>query len=225
MTQLKPNKGQAGGRRRKGEQTRALILEGALNVIAREGLRGITHRSVAAEADVQVSLTTYYFKDIDSLILQAFELFCHRSRPTNDQIWADLFDYLHGFSWAELRKRSVREEICENLSRRATAILLQGVIETPAGLAVEQAFFGSVPQVPELRELAEDHRASLLSPLIDLCKRFNKKDPEIDAALLLDTITRLEYEALLQPPETIDRDRIERLLRRQIGWALGLKRA
>jgi len=212
-------------RRSKGEQTRASILDGALAVIAREGLRGVTHRSVAAAAGVQLSLTTYYFKDIDSLITQAFERFCQRSRSTNEQIWADLFDYLEGFSAAELRKRRVRETICDHLARRATAILLQGVLETPEGLAVEQAFLSCVPRSAELQKLAAEHRSSLLSPLVALCRRFNTVDPEIDATLLLDTLTRLEYDALMLPPSAIDRDAIERLLRRQIGWALGLKRA
>ncbi len=212
-------------RRSKGEQTREVILDGALRVLARDGLRGVTHRAVAAEAGVQLSLTTYYFKDIDALIEQAFELFCERARPTNEQIWATLFDYLDRYTAAEMRKTSVREQICLDLAHMATDIILQGVTETPEGLAVEQVFLSSVPQAANLREMAAQHRQSLLNPLVRLCSLVNKRDPEIDAALLLDTMTRLEYEAILLAPEDIDREHIARLLRRQIGWALGLKRA
>ena len=212
-------------RRSKGEQTREVILDGALRVIARDGLRGVTHRAVAAEAGVQLSLTTYYFKDIGALILEAFELFCVRSRPTNEQIWGEIFAYLDGFSGTELRKTPVREAIAQHLSQRATDILLGGVLENPEGLAVEQVFFTSVLQSPSLRELAAAHRASLITPLVEICRRFNKQDPELDAQLLLDTMTRLEYEALSVEPEDIDRDHIHKLLRRQIGWALGLKSA
>lgn len=212
-------------RRSKGEQTREVILDGALSVLAREGLRGVTHRAVAAEAGVQLSLTTYYFKDINALIEQAFELFCKRSKPNNEEIWIQLFDYMDRFSAAELRKTAVREQICSDLAEMATDILLRGVRETPEGLAVEQVFLSSVPQAANLRQMAAEHRQSLLNPLIKLCGRVNRKDPEIDAALLLDTMTRLEYEAILLEPDEIDRDRMARLLRRQIGWALGLKRA
>ncbi|MEE4191591.1 MAG: TetR family transcriptional regulator [Halieaceae bacterium] len=212
-------------RRSKGEQTREMILDGALRVLARDGLRGVTHRAVAAEAGVQLSLTTYYFKDIDALIEQAFELFCERARPTNENIWTTLFDYMDRYSPAELRKNAVRERICADLADMATDIILQGVAEKPEGLAVEQVFLSSVPQAENLREMATQHRQSLLNPLVRLCSLVNKRDPEIDAALLLDTMTRLEYEALLLAPEEIDRDYIARLLRRQIGWALGLKRA
>ncbi len=212
-------------RRSKGAQTRELILDGALRVLAREGLRGVTHRAVAAEAGVQLSLTTYYFKDINALIEQAFELFCARSRPNNEKIWVDLFNYMDRYTPAELRKTAVREQICIDLAEMATDILLHWVKETPEGLAVEQVFLSSVQQAPNLRDMAAEHRQSLLNPLIRLCSLVNRKDPEIDAALLLDTMTRLEYEAILMDPQDIDREHIVRLLRRQIGWALGLKRA
>ncbi len=212
-------------RRSKGEQTRLVILEGALQIIAAEGLRGVTHRAVAAAAGVQLSLTTYYFRDINALIEEAFELFCERSRPTNEQIWADIFGYLDRFSAAELRKTAVRERLADDLSAQATDVLVGGVLDNPVGLRVEQVFFSSVLQSPSLRELANGHRQSLLNPLVAICRRFNRKDPELDAELLLDTMTRLEYEALLLDPADIDRVHIRALLRRQIGWALGLKRA
>ena len=69
------------------------------------------------------------------------------------------------------------------------------------------------------------HRQQLLEPLVRLCRRFNPADPEIDAELLLDTVTALEYQALAMPPEQVDEELLRRLLRRHIGWLLGLKRA
>jgi hypothetical protein len=62
-------------------------------------------------------------------------------------------------------------------------------------------------------------------PTRDSGGRFNRQDPELDGELLLDTVTRVEYEALLLEPAEIDGDHIRKLLRRQIGWALGVKRA
>jgi DNA-binding transcriptional regulator YbjK len=221
MIQAKNNR----KRRSKGERTRLGILEGALRVIADEGLRGVTHRAVAAQAGVQLSLTTYYFKDIHTLIEEAFELFCQRSRPTNERIWSGLFAYLDRFPTGELRKTAVREKIAEHLSQAATDILVEGVLHNPDGLKVEQALFSSVLQSPSLREIAAKHRLSLLAPLVEICRRFNRHDPELDAELLLDTMTRLEYEALLREPDDIDREHIHRLLRRLSGWALGLRRA
>ncbi|BBX72701.1 DNA-binding transcriptional regulator [Mycobacterium shinjukuense] len=46
---------------------RQAIVEAAGRVIAREGLGKLTHRRVAAEANVPVGSTTYYFNDLGAL--------------------------------------------------------------------------------------------------------------------------------------------------------------
>ncbi|GAB7145457.1 TetR/AcrR family transcriptional regulator [Mycobacterium riyadhense] len=46
---------------------RQAIVEAAGRVIARRGLGELTHRRVAAEADVPVGSTTYYFRDLGAM--------------------------------------------------------------------------------------------------------------------------------------------------------------
>lgn len=227
MTDATPKRDTSTGRglSAKGEQTRTRILDAVLRVIAREGTRGVTHRSVAAEADVQLSLTTYYFSDIDELIRESFSYFSRRSRPDLEAFWDSVFEYLDSFSAAELRLARVREKICEQLARRGTDYLVSQIINKPVGLAVEQVLFTHTRLSPELREMGEAHRELLFRPLVDLCARFNRKDPEVEAKLLLNSITTLEYQALATPEDAIDRAELHSLLRRHIGWVLGLKRA
>ena len=65
---------------RKGsEQRRQAILDAAMRIIVRDGVRAVRHRAVAAEADVPLSATTYYFKDINDLITDTFARFVERS--------------------------------------------------------------------------------------------------------------------------------------------------
>lgn len=215
----------AGTRRAKGKKTRRKILEATLEVIAGEGIRGVTHRAVAAEAGVQLSLTTYYFKDIEELIKEAFQLFCERMRPDLASMWADIFAYLDRIPAAELRRKATREQVCERLTRMAGDYLVTQILHKPTGLAVEQIFFSEARLSPDLRRMGAEHRAQLLQPLVQLCRYFNRRDPEIDAELLLDTITALEYQGAGRPREELDRQRVNDLLRRQLGWIMGLKRA
>jgi len=212
-------------RRAKGAQTRLRILRAVLALMAREGTRGVTHRAVAAEAGVQLSLTTYYFRDIEAMMREAFILFSQQSRPDVELLWQEVFAYLDGFSAAQLRKTAVREEICEELAQRAADYITSQIIDKPVGLAVEQILFTHTRLSPELRRLGEAHRRQLLEPLEALCRRFNSDDPHVDAELLLNTVTTLEYQALAIPRDRIDRGQLLRLLRRHIGWVLGLKRA
>ncbi|MDN5401705.1 MAG: TetR family transcriptional regulator, partial [Pseudomonas sp.] len=54
--------------RRGSEQRRQDILDAAMRIVVRDGVRAVRHRAVAAEAGVPLSATTYYFKDIDDLL-------------------------------------------------------------------------------------------------------------------------------------------------------------
>jgi DNA-binding transcriptional regulator YbjK len=57
------------GRRARGERRRRTILEATLRVIERDGVAGVSHRSVAREAGVPTTSTTYYFASLDDLLI------------------------------------------------------------------------------------------------------------------------------------------------------------
>ena len=61
------------------EQRRQDILDAAMRIVVRDGVRAVRHRAVAAEAQVPLSATTYYFKDIDDLLTDTFAQYVERS--------------------------------------------------------------------------------------------------------------------------------------------------
>lgn len=62
-------KPQPDGRKARGEKRRTEIIEATLRVIERDGVAGVTHRTVAAEADVPTTSTTYHFAGLDDLLI------------------------------------------------------------------------------------------------------------------------------------------------------------
>lgn len=52
-----------------GRRTR--IIDAALRVVAADGIAGLSHRTVAAEADVPLGSTTYHFRSLDELLVAA----------------------------------------------------------------------------------------------------------------------------------------------------------
>ncbi|MFJ7410891.1 TetR/AcrR family transcriptional regulator [Streptomyces sp. NPDC098077] len=50
---------------------RERIIDAALRVIAADGMAGLSHRTVAAEADVPLGSTTYHFGSLDELLVAA----------------------------------------------------------------------------------------------------------------------------------------------------------
>ncbi|MEU8530356.1 MULTISPECIES: TetR/AcrR family transcriptional regulator [Streptomyces] len=57
--------------RRYDPDRRGRIVDAALRVVGRAGLAGLTHRTVAAEADVPLGSTTYHFASLDELLVAA----------------------------------------------------------------------------------------------------------------------------------------------------------
>jgi DNA-binding transcriptional regulator YbjK len=61
------------------ESTRNALLQATLDVVADYGVRGVTHRRVAAASGMSLGLTSYHFVNIDDLILEAFRLFVRQT--------------------------------------------------------------------------------------------------------------------------------------------------
>ena len=206
------------GTRPRGEQTRRRILDATLAVIAHEGVRGTTHRAIAREAGVQLSLTTYYFRDLNELISLAFRTFMDRDYGTMTEQWDKAFRYLDQFSSAALTDEETRRRIVDYCTKRVVDHIRHGLTDHPEGLAVEHHFFYEALNDPTLQALSDVHRHHLMQPMVRFCEYFNASDPETDARLLLGTITRLEYQALPSAPDNVDYSSIRNEIRRIVGW-------
>lgn len=57
--------------RRYDPERRQRIVDAALRVAGEKGIAGLSHRSVAAEADVPLGSTTYHFRTLDDLLVAA----------------------------------------------------------------------------------------------------------------------------------------------------------
>ena len=202
-------------RRAKGEQTRRQILEAALRVIADRGYGAATHRAVAAEAGVNLSLTTYYFKDLGEMLAQAFIHYKEQLHRDAGSQWRAVFDHIGRLDAADLADAGVRRELAESLARRLADYLENHIRCPPQGVAVEMAVFFDLHLHESQRELAYKLRSRFLQDFIEVCRRLDTADPATDAELIMGALHRLECEALAVPgqhrPDTIFRQ-LRRLL-------------
>jgi DNA-binding transcriptional regulator YbjK len=54
---------------------RQALLEAAVELVAEQGVGGITHRAVAKRAGLPLSTTSYFFESLDDLVLEALRVF------------------------------------------------------------------------------------------------------------------------------------------------------
>ncbi len=198
-------------RKSRGEATRRQLLKATLAVIAQKGLECVTHRAVAAKAEMNLSLTTYHFKDLQHLINEAFKFYVARGREHLDDQWLEISASL---AQHNLSDRNQDQEILETLTDIATDYTWTQAQLYPDSLKVEMVLLFTVHRDSELRTLALEYREYVLSHITGICEKLGSHEAEVDARLLLGTIQRLEYEAVTEP-EIACRLDIERQLRRQ----------
>ncbi|MFJ8742992.1 TetR/AcrR family transcriptional regulator [Embleya sp. NPDC127516] len=76
---------------RQNSPRRAALLDGTIEVLAREGARGLTQRAVDKEAGVPVGTASNYFRNRDDLLVQAGARVYERLRPEEGAL-AEMFD-------------------------------------------------------------------------------------------------------------------------------------
>ena len=203
------------------EQRRRLILEAALRIVIREGVRGIRHRAVAKEADVPLAATTYYFKDIQELINDTFTLYAEQALEVVNQFAMRLYEPLAGaegksFVDAMASDSNMSETIADNM----TQYVVEQVTQHRDALIAEQAFKYEAILSPHLRKLGEVHKLALMQKLTDLLELMQSPNPVADATIFISILHRIEYEGLLVDAENLDRGVIRSTLLRQLNLML-----
>lgn len=197
------------------EQRRRLILEAALRIVVREGVRGIRHRAIAKEAEVPLAATTYYFKDIEELINDTFTLYAEQALAVVNQFSMRLYEPdKTGKSFTDLLGSSdVKPEM---VADKMTDYVIEQITKHRDSLIAEQAFRYEAILSPRLRILGRAHKEALVEKLTELLGLLRSPNPLADAKIIIAILHRLEYQGLLVEPEEIDEADIRNTLLRQL---------
>lgn len=206
--------------RRTGVERRERILNATLAIIARDGVRGVRHRAVAAEADVPLSATTYYFKDLGDLLGDAFRHYAKITMAANRAFEKRSYDALREFEGRDRSDPEVKAPLIDAMTELTVAHIEQQVTDGREFRLVESAFSDEALRDPGLKGVL----AEKFQVVVDLMEAFlalaGSAQPQLDAKLLLATILRTEYECVLQSSTDFDRPSVERIIRRQIELLL-----
>lgn len=204
------------------EQRRLAILEAALRVVVRDGVRGVRHRAVAAEAGVPLSATTYYFKDINELLADAFTLFAEKTIKTFiDPFWARVNDWIQDFPRQTRQHQESMRQVIEHLSVMGAQHILMRVREHRDQLITEHAFWYAALADERLQNLAMQHGSRQLEYFLQILTYVGANDVELGARALITTVRRLEYEGMLDPVAVND-DYVHAVLNHQIRAVLSV---
>lgn len=183
------------------EQRRQLILDAAMRIVVRDGVRGVRHRAVAAEAGVPLSATTYYFKDIEDLLTDTFAQYVERSAAYMAKLWLNTEAVLRQLLAQGDGSPQARAELADEVARMTADYVQRQLLTRRDFMMAEQAFRQEALLCPRLADLVCAHEQILLHGTRQLLQVVGSRQPEQDAQMLTAIIEQMEYQGLLKHAE------------------------
>ncbi|MBJ9976053.1 TetR family transcriptional regulator [Pseudomonas sp. S75] len=179
------------------EQRRQQILDAAMRIVVRDGVRGVRHRAVAAEAGVPLSATTYYFKDIEDLLADAFAQYVERSAAYMAKLWSNTEGVLRALLAQGDSSALSRARLADEVARMTADYVIRQLHGRRDFLMAEQAFRQEALLNPRLADLVHAHEQILLHGAWQMLEVVGSREPRQDALVLTAIIEQMEYQGLL----------------------------
>lgn len=208
--------------RQSSEQRRLAILNAALRVLVRDGVRGVRHRAVAKEADVPLSATTYYFKDIHDLLADALTLFANDMVQTFvDPFWSRANEWIRSYP-PEVRQDPEKfAAIVDHMAGLGADYILSRVSNHRQQLLLEHAFWYAALTDERMHTIALQHGRRILVNFMRILEYVGAREVELGAKAIHMTVRGLEYEGLLGSPD-FTREKVKAALHHKIRAVLAV---
>ena len=175
----------------KGEQTRAKILRAAQRVIAEHGVGGTTHRAIAAQAGVKLSLTSYYFGSLAELLEAAWDDHRARSAPHSVAMlkrMTELFQELRAARTGHARAVHVLA-----LADHLASYIAQEARDRQLDLAIDCSFLFAWSLPDTLRRKVVAHNRLWVSRIAEQLHYVGSTNPDTDAQNWLAVARHCEF--------------------------------
>lgn len=157
--------------RRYDPERRQRIIDAAIRVVGAKGIAGLSHRSVAAEADVPLGSTTYHFKTLDELMVAAL-------RQANE-----------GFAKVVASRGGI-EDPRTDLAGELAGLMGEWLAGDRTGVELEYELYLAALRRPALRPVAAEWAA-------DLVERLTRRTDPVTARALVAMLDGLCLQVLL----------------------------
>lgn len=181
---------------------RNLILQATLDLIEHEGLRAVRHRAVAAAAKVPLSATTYYFQDIDELIVDSFVYFMEQNVQQQQLVFSEILNAIDELDSSDKGSDSILELIHQQL-----VSYIEQQVSDKSSRVIERAFSEYASRIPALAIAVLCIQEYFEQQIIALLTRLKVDEVEFKAQLILSFISFIEDRFMLSGK--LDKTKIE----------------
>lgn len=206
----------------RGEETRSRINRATLEIIKRDGMRGVRHRAVAKEASVPLGATTYHFKNIEDLIVSAFNYW--RAQPTvgpNPYV-RQILGSIESRAADMLKGPEERIALAREIYKFTVDYEIDQIENCRDSCIVQLAFYHESIHIKALQQEVFDYWQSELDDLIVAFTALASPAPEAEARICQSLFHQLEREAMMKGGD-YDRDKLKATLHRYVSHIVGVE--
>ena len=186
-------------------ERREILLEAALRIISREGLRGLKYRSLAKEAQVPLGSATYYFSSIEDVYVGAYALFNQKTHGNTEGLKQAADRILIGYLKNERSPEALASAI-EALSVLLCDYVEQLVVRELDHRKIEAAFTHAAIVDGVIREPFWNRQQLFLQLSSQWFEDFGLQRSQEAAACFLALINHLERQHLLSGRVEFERE-------------------
>jgi len=172
------------------ERRRRTILEAAIRIIGEGGPDAITHRAVAARAQVPLGSITYYFENRDRLIVEAF-----RHLMAETRLWLAA---LAGEGKSPRRKLNLQDVI------DVASLVLQREFTEPANVRAEYELMLYITHAPSLRREFLAYQRSIEAGFAQALELLGTPRPTEASRTIIGLVRSFELERFVDPEASLE---------------------
>lgn len=204
------------------EQTRAKILDAALDIMIEEGIRAVRHRAVARRAGVALGSTTYHFASIEELIISAFQHWRGKALLTDSPFFRKTQEILAPYG-DEVVPADDRPRVAAAIYDVSVGYLGSQLSGKREDRLLELAFHHESVRVESLHELVMGEWNNQLDYLGSVHRSMNSPQPEEDARITFALFRQLEQLTVIENQPRLDMGRVRRTLHRHMTLCFGVE--
>lgn len=194
---------------KKSQVSKKKLLNACLEIIGANGLSGVTFRAVATKADLPLGLTSYYFKNKDAMLIEAYYLFHESSMVPVNQFVEKISLFLAQMQPYDLKKQPRTPDFIEQLTQITTAYIKAQVVDHAMDRKIAAAFMHAAIVDPMIRELVAQRQDDFIAMGEGLLRELGVSEPRLVSNLFLSLTNHVEKQLLLENKKRFDQQTVD----------------
>lgn len=203
------------------EETRARMLQAALDIMIEDGIRAVRNRAVAQRAGVSLGSTTYHFSSIEDLIISAFQYWREGALLTENTFYRQTSELLAPYQDTTVPPHG-RAQIASQILEYAVGYLGNQLSGKREDRLLELAFQHESMRYPALHELVMQEWQAQFDFLTFVHRAMGSSNAQVDARITVALFRQLEQTTVIAQLQSPDLDVIRETLHRHLQLCIGV---